>query len=45
MMYNDAYKLLMRSMHHPNPMIVTIIEGLIKNHERGIPVLINRNPM
>lgn len=31
-------------MHHENPMIRQIIEGIIKSTERGIPLLINRNP-
>lgn len=44
MRYNDAYKLLHESMHHENPMIRQIIEGIIKSTERGIPILINRNP-
>ena len=34
----------MRSMHHPDPTIIAIIEGLIRDSDRGIPVLINRNP-
>jgi len=44
MRYNDAYKLLYESMHEPNPIIVNIIEGIIKSYDRGIPILINRNP-
>ena len=44
MKYNDAYKLLYESMHEENPIIVQIIEGIIKSSGRGIPVLINRNP-
>jgi hypothetical protein len=44
MRYNDAYKLLHESMHEPNPIIYTIIEGIIKSYDRGIPILINRNP-
>ena len=44
MRYNDAYKLLQESMHQENPMIRQIIEGFIKASDRGIPVLINRNP-
>ena len=44
MRYNDAYKLLHESMHEPNPIIVNIIEGIIKSYDRGIPILINRNP-
>ena len=31
-------------MHEPNPIIVNIIEGIIKSYDRGIPILINRNP-
>lgn len=31
-------------MHHENPIIRQIIEGLIRASGRGIPVLINRNP-
>lgn len=44
MRYNDAYKLLHESMHHENPIIRQIIEGIIKASGRGIPILINRNP-
>ena len=44
MKYNDAYKLLMESMHHENPTIRQIIEGIIRSTNRGIPILINRNP-
>jgi len=44
MKYNDAYKLLMESMHHENKMIRQIIEGIISSYPRGIPLLINRNP-
>lgn len=44
MRYNDAYKLLHESMHHENPMIRQIIEGIIKSTDNGIPLLINRNP-
>lgn len=44
MRYNDAYKLLMESTAVPNKIIVQIIDGIIKSTERGIPVLINRNP-
>lgn len=44
MKYNDAYKLLHESMHEENPIIRQIIEGIIKSTERGIPLLINRNP-
>lgn len=44
MKYNDAYKMLHESMHEENPIIVQIIEGIIKASDRGIPVLINRNP-
>ena len=31
-------------MHHENPMIRQIIEGIINSTVRGIPLLINRNP-
>ena len=44
MKYNDAYKMLHESMSKPNPIIVEIIEGIIKASGRGIPILINRNP-
>ena len=44
MKYNDAYKLLHESMHQENPIIRQIIDGIIKSHDRGIPLLINRNP-
>lgn len=44
MKYNDAYKLLHESTHKENPIIRQIIEGIIKSHDRGIPLLINRNP-
>ena len=44
MKYNDAYKLLHESMHKENPVIRQIIEGIIKSTDRGIPLLINRNP-
>ena len=44
MRYNEAYKLLHESMHHENPIIRQIIEGIIRSTERGIPLLINRNP-
>lgn len=44
MKYNDAYKLLQESMHKENPIIRQIIDGIIKSYDRGIPILINRNP-
>ena len=44
MKYNEAYKLLQESMHQENPIIRQIIEGIIKSYDRGIPILINRNP-
>lgn len=44
MKYNEAYKLLQESMHQENPIIRQIIEGVIKSYDRGIPILINRNP-
>lgn len=44
MKYNDAYKMLHESMHKENPVIFKIIEGIIKSYDRGIPLLINRNP-
>lgn len=44
MKYNDAYKLLNESMHQENPIIRQIIEGIIQSSDRGIPLLINRNP-
>lgn len=44
MKYNDAYKMLHESMHKENPVIFKIIEGIIKSYDRGIPILINRNP-
>ena len=44
MKYNDAYKMLYESMSQPNPIIVEIIQGIIKASGRGIPILINRNP-
>ena len=31
-------------MHEENPIIRQIIEGIIKSENRGIPILINRNP-
>lgn len=31
-------------MHEENPIIRQIIEGIIRSHDRGIPILINRNP-
>lgn len=44
MNYNAAYKFLcIDSAITPNPIIIKIIEGLIKD-SGGIPVLINRNP-
>lgn len=44
MRYNEAYKILNESMHEENPIIRQIIEGIIRSHDRGIPILINRNP-
>ena len=44
MRYNDAYKLLYENMHRQNPTIRQIIEGIIEAEDRGIPLLINRNP-
>lgn len=44
MRYNDAYKLLQESLSVPNPIIVQIIEGIIRSYGRGIPIIINRNP-
>jgi len=44
MKYNDAYKLLHESMHQENKIIRQIIDGIIASTERGIPLLINRNP-
>lgn len=31
-------------MHNQDERILEIIEGIIRNEERGIPILINRNP-
>lgn len=42
--YNDAYKYLQEHMHNQDERILEIIEGIIRNEERGIPILINRNP-
>lgn len=44
MKYNDAYKMLHESMHKSNPVIHQVIDGIIKSYDRGIPILINRNP-
>lgn len=44
MRYNDAYKLLHESMHHENHIIREIIEGILRSTDKGLPVLINRNP-
>ena len=44
MKYNDAYKMLQESLDQPNNIIIQIIEGIIKSTDRGIPILINRNP-
>lgn len=42
--YNDAYKYIQEHMHEQDDRILEIIEGMIKSEERGIPILINRNP-
>lgn len=44
MKYNDAYKFLHENTQQQNPIIRRVIEGLINSYDRGIPVLINRNP-
>ena len=42
--YADAYKIWYKSQIKINPRVWNIIECIIKDSERGIPVLINRNP-
>lgn len=42
--YNDAYKIWYKASLDKDDTIYSIIQSIIKNHEEGIPVLINRNP-
>ena len=44
MSYSEAYKSWEQSMIHEDKIIRSIIQTIIDNHERGIPVLINRPP-
>lgn len=44
MSFVQAKKFLDANLAEPNPQIVEIIEGLIRDSGRGLPVLINRNP-
>ena len=44
MSYDEAYKIWYKSSINPDPNIVSIIQGIIDNYDRGIPILINRNP-
>lgn len=44
MSYNDAYKIWYKASLVKDPKIYNIIKGIIENTERGIPILINRNP-
>lgn len=44
MSYDDAYKIWYKSSINVNPNITNIIQGIIDNHDKGIPILINRNP-
>ena len=42
--YAEAYKIWYKAQIKKNPRVWDIIESIIKNYDRGIPVLINRNP-
>lgn len=42
--YSEAYKIWYKGKIAKNQRIWDIIESLIKNNKRGLPVLINRNP-
>ena len=44
MRYNDAYKFITENTARPHDIIVRILDGIIHSTDRGIPVLINRNP-
>lgn len=42
--YSEAYKIWYKSQIVRNDRVYAIIEGLIKDQRRGLPILINRNP-
>ena len=44
MEYNRAYQRLQESLLKPDPLIMNIIKGYIRDSGRGIPTIINRNP-
>ena len=44
MTYSDAYNVWYKSLIKKDETVYKIIEGLIKDRDRGIPVIINRNP-
>ena len=44
MNYSDAYNYLYQANIEPNDTIVKIINTIIKSYDRGIPIIINRNP-
>lgn len=44
MQYNEAYIFLDSNRRYENPVIMQIIESIIKSSPRGLPVIINRNP-
>lgn len=41
---SDAYSLWYKANIDPNPIVIEIIEGIIRSNPLGLPVLINRNP-
>ena len=42
--YNNAYKYVDEHADNPDPRIITILEGLIRESDGGLDFLINRNP-
>lgn len=44
MQYNEAYIFLDSNRRYENPIIRQILESIIQSTDRGIPVIINRNP-
>ena len=44
MTYSDAYNMWYKSLIKKDETVYKIIEGLIKDKDRGLPIIINRNP-
>ena len=44
MNYNDAYSFWYQANIEPNETTIKIIKTIINSHDRGLPIIINRNP-